>query len=100
MRIGPVLEVTISFVKLELKFESGLWVKTILNLGSEYFIERSNMWSIQIKTIQKFLQIHMKIKRHEQVSRLLQPDQRQKAKPQKREPVETTNHADARKKMD
>ena len=36
------------------------------------------MWSIQITTIQKFLQIHMKIKRHKQVSRLLQPDQRQK----------------------
>ena len=34
--------------------------------------------SIQIKTIQKFLQIHKKIKCHKQVSRLLQPDQRQK----------------------
>ena len=63
---------------MELKFESGLWVKTILNLGSEYPIERSNMWSIQIKTIQKFLQIHKKIKCHKQVSRLLQPHQRQK----------------------
>ena len=63
---------------MELKFESGLWVKTILNLGSEYLMERSNMWSIQIKTIQKFLQIHKKIKCHKQVSRLLQPDQRQK----------------------
>ena len=39
MRIGPVLEVTTSF--MELKFESGL-VKTILNLGSEYLMERSN----------------------------------------------------------
>ena len=80
MRIGPVLEVTTSLKKsnMELKFESGLWVKTILNLGSEYPMERSNMWSIQIKTIQKFLQIHKKIKCHKQVSRLLQPDQRQK----------------------
>ena len=26
---------------MELKFESGLWVKTILNLGSEYLMERS-----------------------------------------------------------
>ena len=34
---------------MELKFESVLWVKTILNLGSEYLMERSNMWSIQIK---------------------------------------------------
>ena len=80
MRIGPVLEVTTSFKtsNMELKFESGLWVKTILNLGSEYPMERSNMWSIQIKTKQKFLQIHKKIKCHKQVSRLLQPDQRQK----------------------
>ena len=36
------------------------------------------MWSIQNKTIQKFLQIHKKIKCHKQASRLLQPDQRQK----------------------
>ena len=33
---------------------------------------------IQFKTMQKILRIHMKIKRHKQVSRLLQPDQRQK----------------------
>ena len=80
MIIGPVLEVTTSFKTsfMELNFESGLWVKTILNLGSEFLMERSNMWSIQIKTIQKFLQIHKKIKCHKQVSRLLQPDQRQK----------------------
>ena len=45
---------------------------------SGYPMERSNMWSIQIKTIQKFLQIHKKIKCHKQASRLLQPDQRQK----------------------
>ena len=80
MRIGPVLEVTTTFntSNMELKFESGLWVKTILNLGSEYLMEQTNMWSIQVKTIQKFLQIHKKIKCHKQVSRLLQPDQRQK----------------------
>ena len=41
-------------------------------------MEQSNMWSIQIKAIQKLLQIHMKIKCHKQVSRFLQPDQRQK----------------------
>ena len=50
----------------------------ILTPGSEYPMERSNMWSIQIKTIQKFLQIHKKSKYHKQASRLLQPDQRQK----------------------
>ena len=46
MRIGPVLEVTTSFFSTsstELKFESGLWVKIILNLGSEYLMERTNM---------------------------------------------------------
>ena len=26
---------------MALKFESGLWVKTILNLGSEYLMERT-----------------------------------------------------------
>ena len=80
MRIGPVLESqpVLKTSNMELKFESGLWVKTILNLRSEYPMERSNMWSIQIKTIQKFLQIHKKIKCHKQVSRLLQSDQRQK----------------------
>ena len=38
MRIGLVLEVT----NMGLKFESGLWVKIILNLGSEYLMERTN----------------------------------------------------------
>ena len=36
---------------MELKFEFGLWIKIILNLGSENHMERSNMWSIQSKTI-------------------------------------------------
>ena len=44
MRIGPVLEVTTSFntANMGLKFESGLWVKIFLNLGSEYLMERTN----------------------------------------------------------
>ena len=48
MRIGPVLEVTTScqYGKLGLKFESGLWVKIILNLGSEYLTEQTSTWSI------------------------------------------------------
>ena len=49
---------------MELKFESGLWVKTLLNLGSEYLMERSNMWSIQIKTV-FFLPIDPRDKDHE-----------------------------------
>ena len=67
-----------STFKMELKFEFGLWIKTILNLGSEFLMERSNMWSILFKTTQKFLQIHKKSVCHKQASRWLQPDQRQK----------------------
>ena len=44
MRIGPVLEVTTSFQygKQGLKSESGLWVKIILSLGSEYLMEQTS----------------------------------------------------------
>ena len=45
MRIGLVLEVTTSFFKttnMGFKFEYGLRVKTILNLETEYLMERSN----------------------------------------------------------
>ena len=70
MRIGPVLEVTTSFQQFKygvevripsvkednsqswvrisfgtnmgLKFESGLWVKIILSLGSEYLMEQTS----------------------------------------------------------
>ena len=34
-------------VNMELKSESGLFVKTILSLGSEYLMEQINMWSMQ-----------------------------------------------------
>ena len=81
MRIGPVLEVTTSFQHfkygIEIRIESvnkdnsHSWVR--ISYGTIKY-----MWSIQIKTIQKFPQIHKKIKCHRQVSRLLQPDQRQK----------------------
>ena len=47
-------------------------------LGQKFLMERSYMWSIQIKTIQKFLRIHNKSKYNKQASRLLHPDQRQK----------------------
>ena len=48
MRIGPIGSHNQFFniTNMGLKFESGLWVKTILNLRSEYLMERSNMWSI------------------------------------------------------
>ena len=61
-----------------LKSQFGLWVKIILNLGSEYLMEQTSTWSIQITTIQKSLQIHMKIKRHNRVKKSLRPDPKQK----------------------
>ena len=44
MRIGPVLEVTTScqYGNMGSKSESGLWVKTILSLGSEYPMEQTS----------------------------------------------------------
>ena len=63
---------------MELKFEFGPWIKTILILGSEFPTERSNTWSILFKTTQKFLQIHKKSKFHKQAQAWLQPGQRQK----------------------
>ena len=48
------------------------------------------MWSILFKTTQKFLQIHKKSKFHKQVSRVVAARSKAKAKPQQREPVDTT----------
>ena len=64
MRIGLVLEVTTSFrhFKYGIEIRICLWVKTILNLGSEYLMERSNMWLNQYNTTQKFMRIHKKSK--------------------------------------
>ena len=90
MRIGPVLEVTTILKKtsnMELKFESGLRVKTILFLGSEYHMEQINMWSIQITTTQKLLLICLENKRHNRV-KVFTARSKAKAKPQKRETVE------------
>ena len=63
---------------MELKSESGLWVETTLNPGSEFLIDQINSWLIQTSTTQKFLQIYLKNKRHNWLWRILQPDQRQK----------------------
>ena len=80
MRIGPVLEVTTSFQHFKYGIE--LRIKSVNQDNSQSWVRISygtNKYVIDsIKTIQKFLQIHKKIKRHKQVSRLLQPDQRQK----------------------
>ena len=51
-------------VNLELKSEFCFCAKTALNLGSEILMDQFNMWLIQIKTTQKFLQIYLKNKRH------------------------------------
>ena len=80
MRIGPVLEVTTSFQHFKHGIEIRIWSVNQDNSQSWVRIpmERSNMWSIQFKTIQKFLQIHKKSKFYKQAQAWLQPDQRQK----------------------
>ena len=65
-------------VNMELKSESGLWVKIILNPGSENLMGQINSWLIRTTTTQKFLQIYLKNKRHIWIWWILQPNQRQK----------------------
>ena len=74
---------------MELKFGLSPWIKTIPILGSEFPMERSNMWSILFKTTQKFLQIHKKSKFHKQARVWFAASSKAKAKPQQREPVDT-----------
>ena len=47
-------------------------------LGQNFSMEQSNMWSILLKTTQKFLQIYKKSNFHKQAQVWLQPGQRQK----------------------
>ena len=75
---------------MELKFESGLWVKTILNLGSEYLMERSNMWSIQIKKNTEIPADPQKDQVPQASIKVVAPRSKAKAKPQQRELVDTT----------
>ena len=82
-----------------LKFESGLWVKIILSIGSEFLMEQRNMWLIQTTTKQKFLQVYLKNKNHIWLWRFLQPDQRQKAKPQKQRTCSCAKHHSERNWM-
>ena len=80
MRIGLVLEVTTSYMHGKHGIEIRIWSVgqdnshsgVRISYGTVKYVIDSNT------TIQKFLQIHLKIKRHKQVSRSLQPDQRQK----------------------
>ena len=82
-KIRPV----VCTANMELKLESGLWVKTTLNPGSEFLMGRINSWLIRTTTTQKFLHIYLKKKRHNWRWRVLQPDQRQKQNHERREPV-------------
>ena len=62
-----------------IELESGHWVKTTLNPGSEFLMDQINSWLIRTTTTtQKFLHIYLKNKRHNWRWRILQPDQRQK----------------------
>ena len=63
---------------MELTFELSPWIKTFLILGSEFPMERSNTWSILLKTIQKFQQIQEKSKFHKQARVWLQLGRRQR----------------------
>ena len=89
MRIGPVLEVTtvFSISSMELKFELSRRTKTILNLGSEYPMERSNMWSIQINT--EILTDPHEDQTSQTSIKVVAARSKAEAKPQKRELVVT-----------
>ena len=74
----------------ELKFELSLWVKTILNLGSEYPMERSNMW---VDSNQNNTEIPADPQEDQvpQTSvKVVAARSKAKSKPQQREPVDTT----------
>ena len=87
-KIGPVLEVTTSCVhgKHGVEIRICLWAETILNLGLEFLMDQIYLWWIRTTTTQKFLNICLKNKRYNWRWRIL--DQRQKAKPQRREPAD------------
>ena len=87
MKIGLVLEVTTSFQH----FKYGIEIR-------EFPMERSNMWSIQFKTTQKFLQIHKKSEFHKARTRVVAARSKAKAKPKPRVLVGRT--ATIWKKMD
>ena len=80
MRIGSVLEVTTSFQNDKYEIEIRIW--SVGQDNSQSWVRISygtNKYVIDPNhNKQTFLQIHLKIKRHKQVSRLLHPDQRQK----------------------
>ena len=68
-RIGPVLEVTTSYLWCNYGVEIRIW--SLSQDNSHFWVRIShganNMWLIQITTIQKFLQIYLKNKRHNRV---------------------------------
>ena len=68
-RIEPVLEVTTSYMYGKHGIEIRIWSVSHDNSQSWVRIsyEQINMWSIQITTTQKFLQIYLKNKRHNRV---------------------------------
>ena len=74
----------------ELKSEFGLWVKTTLNPGLQILMDQVNLWWIRT-TIQKFLKISLKNKRYNWMWRILHTDQRQKQKPQRKEPTDSSS---------
>ena len=74
---------------MELKFESGLWVKTILNLGSEFLMKRSNIWSIQNQHNTEIPGDPQEDQVPQTSIKVVAARSKAKAKPQQREPVDT-----------
>ena len=68
-RIGPVLEVTTSYLCGKYGIEIRIWSESrqFSFLGQNFLMDQINMWLIQITTTQKFLQIYLKNECHNRV---------------------------------
>ena len=92
-RIGPILEVTTSFQHFKFGVEvriQSMKERQFSLLGQNFL--RNHSLCEQLHQVQhpKVLQVHKKRERYQQAQKWLQPDRRQKAKPQPRESSGTT----------
>ena len=79
-KIGPVLEVTTSYLhgkhRVEIRIMS--LSRTILIRGSEFLMDLTNLWWIWTTTTQKLLKISSKVKRYNWMQKIWWTDQRRK----------------------
>ena len=75
-------------VNMELKSESGLWEKVILNLGSEFLMDQINSWLIQTTTTQNVPADLPEEQASQSIVKVFAARSKAKAKPQRREPVD------------